>query len=267
MSDRVDLGTHALNTAIDGTGDSWIILSNSLGADLGMWDDQIDVLTTKYRVLRYDTRGHGGSDTTNGPLSFSDLTQDVIALMDALEIARADFMGLSMGGMTGLGLALHHADRINRVVCADARADAPPPFQANWDNRIAAVRAGGLAAIVEGTLTSWLTEDWRDANPARVAHLREMVLANDPDGYISCCEALRGLDYHRHLPNAEVPILYVGGEEDMGAAPTVMQAMADATPDGRYIRIPDAAHVANINRPGAFNAAISAFLGLLPSPR
>ena len=258
---RVDLGGYALNTKMDGEGEDWIILSNSLGADISMWDDQIAALTTKYHVLRYDTRGHGGSDTT-GPLTFADLNADVIALMDALEIEKAAFMGLSMGGMTGMGLAVNHADRITRVVCADARADAPPPFQAMWDTRIAAVEEGGLEAIADGTLASWLTEDWHTANPERVAQVRAMVLANDPAGYIACCHALKGLDCLRHLPDAKAPVLYVGGDQDGGAAPAVMQAMADATPGGQYIPIPDAAHVANINAPAAFNAAVAAFLGL-----
>ncbi|WP_341860825.1 3-oxoadipate enol-lactonase [Gymnodinialimonas sp. 57CJ19] len=260
-SNRIDLGTHALNTRMDGRGEEWIILSNSLGADLTMWDEQIEVLTTKYHVLRYDTRGHGGSDTV-GATTFADLNSDVIALMDALEIETAAFMGLSMGGMTGMGLAVDHADRITRVVCADGRADAPPPFQAMWDGRIAAVEEGGLEAIVEGTLASWFTEDWRNANPARLAEIRAMVLANDPQGYIACCHALKGLDCLRHLPQAKAPILYVGGDKDMGAAPAVMQEMADATPGGVYHSIPDAAHVANINAPEAFNAAIAEFLDL-----
>lgn len=258
---RVDLDGYSLNTRIDGRGEDWIILSNSLGADLSMWDEQIAFLTSKYRVLRYDTRGHGGSDTT-GAVSLADLGSDVIALMDALDIDRAAFMGLSMGGMTGMGLAVDHADRITRVVCADGRADAPDPFRDMWDSRIAAVKAGGLDAIVEGTLASWLTEDWRTANPDRLAEVRAMVLANDPEGYIACCNALKGLDCLRRLPDAKAPVLYVGGDQDMGAAPTVMQAMADVTPGGVYVPITGAAHVANINAPEAFNAAIAEFLGL-----
>ncbi|MBY4892780.1 3-oxoadipate enol-lactonase [Rhodobacteraceae bacterium N5(2021)] len=259
---RVDLGGRVLNTRVDGKGDQWIILSNSLGADLSMWDDQIASLTARYKVLRYDTRGHGGSDTPGAMATFADLNGDVIALMDHFKIEKAAFMGLSMGGMTGMGLAVDHADRITRVVCADARADAPEPFRANWDARIAAIEAGGLEAIVDGTLASWLTEDWRAANPDRVAQIRAMVLANDPQGYIACCHALKGLDCLRRLPEAKVPILFVGGDQDMGAAPAVMQAMADATPGGVYTQIPNAAHVANINAPEAFNAAIAEFLGL-----
>ncbi len=261
MTGRVDLGGYALNTRIDGPeGAEWIVLSNSLGADLTMWDDQVALLAARYRVLRYDTRGHGASDTVAGPCSFAELTGDVLALMDHFGIEQAAFMGLSMGGMTGLDLAIRHSDRLSRVVCADARADAPAAFQANWDDRIAKVEAGGLAAIVDGTLAGWLTDVWRKAHPDRLAAIRDMVLANDPQGYIACCHALKGLDLLRHLGHARVPVLYVGGSQDVGAAPAVMQAMADATPSGKYVSIPDAAHVANINAPAAFNAAIAAFL-------
>ncbi len=263
MTSRIDLADVTLNTRVDGAADApWIVLSNSLGADLSMWDPQIAHLTRGYRVLRYDTRGHGGSSTPPGPYGFADLTGDVIALLDHLGIGKAAFMGLSMGGMTGLGLAIDHANRIERVVCADGRADAPPPFKAMWDDRIAKVSAGGLAAIVEGTLATWLTDDWRACHADGVEAIRRMILDNSPDGYIACCQALRTLDYLRHLGRAKVPILYVGGGLDKGAPPEVMRAMADATPGGSFIEIPNAAHVANINAPGAFNAAISDFLDL-----
>lgn len=264
MSRRVTLASGlALNTAIDGDGDKpWIILSNSLGANLSMWDPQIDALTGSYRVLRYDTRGHGGSDAPEGPYDFDGLVGDVIGLMDAHEIDTAAFMGLSMGGMTGLGLALDHADRVSRVVCADGRADAPDPFRAMWDQRMAAVSENGLAGIVEGTLATWFTEEWRAANPDALSKVRNMVLGNDPKGYIACCKALQKLDYLRRLGEVSIPVLYVGGSQDKGAAPEVMRAMAAATPGGVFHEVPDAAHVANINQPDAFNRAIADFLGL-----
>ena len=252
-----------LNTRVDGREDKpWLILSNSLGANLAMWEPQMDALTTSYRVLRYDTRGHGKSETPPGPYSFDDLIADVLQLMDAYGIETASFMGLSMGGMTGLGLAIHHADRIERVVCADGRADAPEPFRAMWDQRIAAVEAGGLEAIADGTLASWFTEDWREANPDAAAGIRAMVTSNDPEGYIACCHALKRLNFLSSLGDAKAPILFVGGAEDKGAAPDVMRAMADATPGGVFHEIAGAAHVANINAPKAFNAAISEFLNL-----
>ncbi|MDJ0637325.1 MAG: 3-oxoadipate enol-lactonase [Paracoccaceae bacterium] len=264
MSDKVALSPGlTLNTAIDGDkGNPWIVLSNSLGANLSMWDPQIDVLTTKYRVLRYDTRGHGGSDVPEGPYDFAGLVADVIALMDAHDIESAAFMGLSMGGMTGLGLALDHPDRVSRVVCADGRADAPEPFRAMWDQRMAAVGEHGLAGIVDGTLATWFTEAWREANPDKLAEVRSMVLGNDPAGYTACCQALKRLDYLRRLGDVTIPVLYVGGSEDKGAAPEVMRAMAAATPGGKFHEVPDAAHVANINQPKAFNDAVAGFLDL-----
>lgn len=264
MNGRITLRSEvALNIRIDGDKDKpWLILSNSLGANLSMWEPQMPALTNAYQVLRYDTRGHGDSDVPPGPYSFDDLTGDVLELMDAVGIAETSFMGLSMGGMTGLGLAIHHADRIKCVVCADGRADAPQPFREMWDQRMAAVEAGGLEAIADGTLATWLTEDWRNANPDATAAIRSMVAGNDPRGYIACCQALRQLDYLRLLGGAKVPVLYVGGSEDKGAPPEVMQAMADATPGGSFHEIPGAAHVANINAPAAFDAAIAGFLSL-----
>mgnify|MGYP000648664908 CR=1 FL=1 len=157
MNGRVTLRSEiALNTRVDGPRDRpWLVLSNSLGADLSMWDPQIPLLTKRYRVLRYDTRGHGQSDVPPGPYSLDDLVRDVRELFLAFGIQRASFMGLSMGGMTGLGLATLHPERIERVICADARADAPKEFKAMWDKRIATIEHGGLEAIVDGIMAMW----------------------------------------------------------------------------------------------------------------
>ena len=253
----------SLNTKIDGAeGRPWIVLSNSLGSNLSMWDGQIEILTRKYRVLRYDHRGHGASDVPEGPYSFDLLVSDVIGLMDHFGIRKADWMGLSMGAMTGMGLAIHHPDRFGRMVLADARADAPDMFKAMWDQRISIVGEGGTEAIADGTLGMWLTEDWRAANPEATAKVRAMITATDPKGYVACCRGLKDLDYLRHLGQVSLPILYLGGSEDKGAAPDVMREMARATPGAAFVEIPNAGHVANINRPEAFNAAVAAFLGI-----
>lgn len=248
---------------IDGReGHPWIVLANSLGADHSMWDPQIDMLTQRYRVLRFDTRGHGKSDTPPGDWTLADLEGDTLALMDALGIEQADYMGLSMGGMVGLGLALRAPDRFGRMVMADGRADAPPAFCTNWDNRIALVREKGLNGIVDATLQTWFTPDWQAANPDQVARVRAMVLGNDPVGYCRCCAALKGLDHLRNLGQISIPLIYVVGDVDKGAAPEVMQAMADATPNSRLEVVAQAAHIANMNNPAGFNRAIGAFLGL-----
>lgn len=250
-----------LSYAVSGSGDKpWLILSNSLGATRAMWAPQLEALTRRYQVLCYDTRGHGASDAPQGAYSFDMLVRDVIGLMDHLGIETARFMGLSMGGMTGLGLALNHPDRITHVVCADGRSDSNDMFRAMWDERMAKVNAGGLAAIVEGTLATWFTADWLAAHPDQAEEIRQMVLCHPPHGYIGCCLALKELDYLRHLPRVRIPVLYVGGDQDKGAPPEVMQAMADATPGGEYRIVKDAAHVANINAPEAYLGAIADFL-------
>lgn len=252
-----------INFRIDGAESSdWIILSNSLGANLNMWNDQIPLLSSKFRVLRYDTRGHGGSSTPIGRYTFDDLCFDVLQLMDHFEIESAVFMGLSMGGMTGLGLGLQLPERFSKIVCADGRADSPEVFRNMWDDRIAKVQDGGLQAIVDGTINSWFTSDWVERNPSRVAEIKEMLLSNDPEGYVSCCYALKELDYLKDLPRLTVPVLYVGGDQDKGASPEVMSNMAGATPNATYVKIRDAAHVANINAPEPFNAAIGNFLNI-----
>lgn len=257
----VEVGGVRLHTAVDGApGAPWIILSNSLGANLGMWDPQVAELSGSFRVLRYDTRGHGQSDVPDGPYHFSDFLGDVIGLMDHFRIDRARFMGVSLGGMTGMGLAIHHSDRLERLVVADARADAPDGFQAMWNDRIARIEAGGINAIVEGTLESWISGKTRDADPAVCDKVRAMVSGTDQAGYIATCHGLKGLDYLRHLGGVTTPTLFVGGSEDKGAAPAVMQEMADTTPGGTYASIEGACHLANLDMPGSFNQTVLPFL-------
>ncbi|PQO22616.1 3-oxoadipate enol-lactonase [Rhodobacteraceae bacterium WD3A24] len=251
----------ALSTRVDGAeGAPWIVLSHSLGADLSMWDPQMDLLAPHYRVLRYDTRGHGRSGTPRADWGFAEFVADVLAVMDAHGVERADFLGLSLGGMTGLGVALAHPDRIGRLVCADGRADAPQPFRDNWDDRIAKVRAGGLEAILDGTLASWLTETWRRDNPEETRKIAEMILATDTDGYVGCCAALKTLDYRKDLGALPVPALYICGEHDKGAPVEVMRDMAQATPGAGFELIADAAHLANVNNPEGFDRVLAAFL-------
>ncbi|WP_164730562.1 3-oxoadipate enol-lactonase [Pelagibacterium montanilacus] len=251
----------SLNTRVDGPeGGPWIILSNSLGANLAMWDGQMDMLTRKYRVLRYDQRGHGASDAPTGRYSFDLMVADVIALMDHYGIEKADWLGLSMGAMTGMGLAIHHPDRFGKMILADGRAVATDGYKAMWDQRVQAIGEGGLEAVVEGSLGLWLTESWRKANPEATDACRAMILATPPEGYIASCYALRELDYLKDLGDLTLPVLYICGAEDHGAPPEEMQEMAKATPGSKYAEIPCAAHVANINQPKAFNAAVASFL-------
>ena len=238
----------------------WIVLSNSLGATNEMWTDQIKVLSEHFQVLRYDTRGHGQSSCPEGPYSFDDLCEDVVGLLNYFSIEKANFMGLSLGGMTGLGLAINHPNRISRVVCADARAEATEMFKAMWYERIFKVDSGGLNAILEGTITSWFTSNWIEANPLKIQSIKDMVLSNNPKGYIYCCEALKGLNYLTQLDTIEAPVLYIGGDQDKGAPPETMKEMANHTPFSRYECVSNSADVANINNADEFNQKIISYL-------
>ncbi|MCP4381980.1 MAG: 3-oxoadipate enol-lactonase [Hyphomicrobiales bacterium] len=254
----------SINTGVDEGPDGapWVLLSNSLGADLSMWDGQVDLLTRKYNVLRYDQRGHGDSDAPPGPYSFPVLVADVIALMDHHGIDKADWVGLSVGAMTGMGLAIHHPDRFGRMVLADARSVATDAYKEMWDQRIAAVTDGGVEAIADPSLGLWFTEDWRAANPEAAAVARTMIVGTSPQGYVATCYALRELDYFKDLNKVTLPVLYLCGGKDKGAPPEEMREMASVTPGAKYIEVPDAGHVANINQPAAFNAALEGFLDI-----
>ncbi len=257
----IDINGTKLFVQIDGPmGAPWLICSNSLGASHHMWAPQMDMLTEQHRVLRYDTRGHGQSAAPTEPYQLGDLVGDVIGFMDHHDIETADFLGLSLGGMTGLGLALHHADRINRLICCDARADAPPPFAEMWDQRIADVDAKGVAALWSGTLERWLTPECQTCDPEMVDRLKTDFDLTSAEGYKGCAAAIRELDYLRHLSSIKTPVLYIVGDRDSGASPETMQTMADATPGARFEIIESAAHIANIDNPGAFSAALAGFL-------
>ncbi len=265
---RIDLGHVTLNTKLDaaksGAPDApVIILSNSLGTNLAMWDGQIELLTRKYRVLRYDKRGHGGSSTPQGPYEFTaDLVADVIGIMDAYDIARADWLGISMGAMTGMGLAIHHPERFGKLIASSGMALTPPEAAPRWDARIDAIKAGGIAAIVDGVLPIWFCESWRAANAPALAQYREMILSHDPAGYIACCEAIKTMNYWDDLPNIRNEMLFVVGSEDQGAAPDVVRDMAARTPGAGFVEIAGAAHIPNVDAKAEFDAAISGFLSI-----
>jgi 3-oxoadipate enol-lactonase len=175
-----------------------LMLSNSLGTPLEMWEPQVKGFAERFQVLRYDSRGHGGSDASPGPYTMERLGRDAFALLDALGFSRASFCGLSMGGMVGMWLGAHASERIDRLVLSNTAA-----IQGSaqlWNDRISAVRAGGMAAIVDATLERWFTPAFRGAQPDTIESVRRMVLSTSPDGYASCCAAIRDMDQRPSLP-------------------------------------------------------------------
>lgn len=263
MTERISVVRDDVSLSVLVTGQTsgpTVLLSNSLGAGLGMWAPQRKMLEPHYRVIGYDTRGHGQSSTPVGDYDFDDLTADALAVLDHLGVEKADYIGLSLGGMTGLGLGLDSPERIDRIVCACARADAPAPFASSWDDRIASIADGGVAAIWPGTLERWLTEEYINENAARIDALKSDFLMTTPNGYCGCAAALKALNYLPRLTEMTVPVLYVSGAEDMGAPTATMHAMWIATPSSEHKDIPNCAHIANLNQEEAFNRAINNFL-------
>lgn len=237
-----------------------LLLLNSLGTSTQMWDPQLPTLEKHFRVIRQDSRGHGQSGTPVGPYSFDDMVADALGTLDRHGAKTATVMGCSMGSMTALGMGLHAPDRIDRIVCAAARADGPPAFVQSWDDRMAVIDKNGVEGLWEGSLGNWLTPAFRDASPEMVRVMNAEFLKTTADGYRGCAAALKGLDYLKDLPNLNVPTLFVSGSEDKGAPPAVMEAMSAAARHGTYVMVPEAGHIVNVNAPDAFLDAVLPFL-------
>ena len=248
---------------VDGEkGRPWLVLSNSLATDVRLWEAQLASLTKSHRVLRYDIRGHGKSGAASAPYNLNMLVGDLIALFDALEIERADFVGISLGGMTGMEMAITHPGRINRLVCCDARSDAPDAYKAIWDGNIARLDEGGLGAVCEPTLERWFTAGFLQdpANLDVLAMVRSMILGTTRDGYEGVARCLQGLDILPRLGGIKCPTLYVVGEFDLAASIAVMEDMKDRTSGAEILILKIAAHLSNLEQPHAFAAGVQAFL-------
>jgi len=235
-----------------------VVFSNSLGTTLEMWDAQVRALAGRYRLVRYDTRGHGRSPVSDGPVDIDLLADDVAGLMDALAIPRAVVVGLSLGGMTAQALAMRHADRVAGLVLM-ATAPHLPPADA-WETRAQTVLAQGMGAIVEAVMARWFTPAMAQTDPARLAFLRARFLAIDPAGYAACCRAIGGLDLRSGLGAIRAPTLVVAGAADPVTSPAVGEALAKAIPGAGCEVVDDAAHIPAAEQPEAVNAILGTFL-------
>ncbi|MBM7368298.1 3-oxoadipate enol-lactonase [Gordonia hydrophobica] len=231
-----------------------VVLSNSLGSTHRMWDAQVDALAEHFLVVRYDTRGHGNSPVPAGPYAIDDLADDVVDLLDGLGIERAHFVGLSLGGMTGMRLAARNPDRVNRLglLCTAA---VMGPAQ-NWTDRASAVRANGVSAIAEAVVSRWFAPGYLDARPDEKAYYESMVAATPDEGYAGCCEAIAVMDQVADLPSITAPTLAIAGADDPATGPDVLATIADGVVDGRLLVVPDAAHMANAQHPEVVTPAI-----------
>ncbi len=240
-----------------------LILSNSLGTTLEMWNPQLPAFSKNHRVIRYDTRGHGGSFVSSGPYTFEDLAQDVLAVMDALEIQQAAFCGISMGGHTGLWLGIHAADRFNAIVVCNSAAKIGSP-QA-WNERAAMVRAGGppsMRSLADSAPGRWFTEGFVRERSAIVQRAQEWISGVAPEGYAACCDALASSDLRNEIARIDLPTLLLAGEFDPVTTVADAKDMQASIANARLSVVP-ASHLSNLEAPREFDQAVLLFLATL----
>ena len=234
-----------------------VVLSSSLGATRAMWDPQVPALAERYRVVTYDTRGHGASPAPAGPYTLDDLADDVVALLDELGTERAHLAGLSLGGMTAIRLAAREPHRLDRLalLCTSAKADS----QAFLD-RARTVRAGGTVSLAPTVVGRWLTPAYAAEHPDLVARLEAMIAQADDEGYASCCEAIAGMDLRGDLGRISAPTLVVSAADDLALPPDHQRAIADGVPGAELLTVTPGAHLANLERTAEITGALLAHL-------
>lgn len=237
-----------------------VVLSNSLAADIGMYDEVAERLAADARLIRYDTRGHGQSDAPESGYSIERLGRDVIAILDALKIERAVVCGTSLGGLTAMWLGIHGADRVSGLIPANTAANFPP--ETMWRERAATVRANGVASLVQGSLERWVTPGYRAKHPARVAQLAQMIETTSPAGYAGCCDVLAETNLLPELSKITCPVRVIAGLHDPSTPPSRAEEIVSAIKGAEVVAL-DAAHISAVEAPDAFAAAIRGFLSLV----
>ncbi len=254
----IDANGIKVNYQIDGADNAPVLLlSNSLGTNLHMWDKQVPALSRRFRVVRYDTRGHGKTEAPSYPYTAAMLGQDAIALMDALKLAKVGFCGLSMGGMIGMWLARHVPSRIEQLVLCNTAAKFGLPEI--WNQRIATVRASGMKEITGSVIERWFSKPFREQAPTEIDPIVEMLHATKAEGYAGNCAAIRDVDQRWSIGTIRIPTLVIGGKLDPATPYEAAEFIAKRIPGAKLAGL-DAAHLSNIEQPDAFTKALDGFL-------
>jgi len=258
---KVSANGIAMHYTLDGPAAAPVVtLSHSLATTLAMWDPQMPALTARWRVLRYDTRGHGGTDAPAGAYTLGQLAEDARALLAALGIARTHWVGLSMGGMIGQTLALAHPGLFRSLALCDTASRVPPEAGPAWQERIATAGAQGMEPLVEPTLERWFTAPFRAARQDAVDTVRAMIRGTSPVGYAGCCHAIAALDLTDRLAALTLPTLVLVGKDDPGTPVAASQAIHARIAGSRLVVLEAAAHLSNLEQPEAFTRALTGFL-------
>jgi 3-oxoadipate enol-lactonase len=249
-----------LNYAVEGEG-PWVVMSHSLACAIPMWDEQARALRGRYRVLRFDTRGHGGSDAPDGPYTLAQLADDLHGLLVRLEVAQSHFVGLSMGGMIGMTYALKHPGALRSLVLCDTSSRVGPEARPMWEERIRIATEQGMEPLVEPTLKRWFTEPFLARRPPAVERVAGMIRSTPVAGYAGCCHAIPQIDVTDRLRGIACPVQVIVGEQDVGTPVAMARAIHDAIAGSELVVIPNASHLSNVEQPEAFNRALLDFLG------
>ena len=249
-----------LHVEIEGREDAPVLmLSNSLGTTRHMWDPQMAAFTAKYRVLRYDRRGHGKSAVPKGPYSMEMLGRDAVAVLDGIGIKKANWLGLSMGGMEGMWLGANAGDRFDKIILSNTSTHYADKTM--WHNRMDAVAKGGsVAAIADMVINAWLTQGFQKSHPDTASRMKEMMIATPVEGYLACCAAIRDADLTDAARGISAPTLCVVGDQDGSTPPDLVAELAGLVPGSRLVTVEGAGHLPCVERPDATAAAITSFL-------
>lgn len=250
-----------LNYEISGNDNApWITLSHSLACDLSMWDDQMDVLNQKFKVLRFDTRGHGKSSAPPGEYTLDQMADDVKGLFDALGVTRTHWMGLSMGGMIGQTFALKYPGVFQSLILADTTSRRPSNAAQMWGERITIARAKGMAGVLDTTLARWFTAPYIQSRRDVMQRIGAQILNTPVDGFCGCCAAIAKVDTLDRLKEIKCPVLIIVGEEDHGTPPEMARAIHANLPGSELKIIASAAHLSNVEQAEMFNDSMMGFL-------
>ncbi|MEK9722383.1 MAG: 3-oxoadipate enol-lactonase [Rhodospirillaceae bacterium] len=261
MQGKIEINGCGINYRIDGPdGAPGVVFGNSLATNYGMWDPTVPALTDKYRVLRMDKRGHGGSDAGDTDVSIPSLADDVVALADALGFTGGHYVGLSIGGMIGQAIGMNHPNAFKSLALCATTSQVPTETHHMWEDRIGIAENDGMGPLVKPTLERWFSAPYREAHPDAVAGVGEMVAATSVTGYVRCCRAIMGMAFTDKIGAISTPTIVMPGELDPALPVPMSEVIASKIPGAKLAVVGNAAHLCNVEQPGTFNGILREWL-------